>query len=152
MLPAESQFSRHKTSRSYAKNFVQIRYQNENLSSLYVSFQYRNETLRFIEALPCANRKQNSNVQENCTYRVGKKERNIRFFKNESKKRIVFDHTKTKRWHHYTGGTGLQLTKVNINVKPYPCLQQFYFYQRRGQDSLKKKKLKYRYILFIKIF
>jgi hypothetical protein len=30
-------------------------------------------------------------------YRIGKKERNIRFFLNESKKRIVFDHKKTKR-------------------------------------------------------
>jgi hypothetical protein len=32
-------------------------------------------------------------------YTLGKKERNIRFFMIESKKRIAFDHKKTKRWH-----------------------------------------------------
>jgi hypothetical protein len=30
-------------------------------------------------------------------YMIGKKERNISFFLHESKKRIVFDHKKTKR-------------------------------------------------------
>jgi hypothetical protein len=52
--------------------------------------------LRFIQALLCTKEEQCSNVQQNCIGE-GKKERNIRFLVNESKKRIVFDHKKTKR-------------------------------------------------------
>jgi hypothetical protein len=38
-------------------------------------------------------------------FSYGRKERNIRFFMIESRKLIVFDPKKTKRWHHYSPGT-----------------------------------------------
>jgi hypothetical protein len=59
-------------------------------------FRYNIETLRFIQALLCVKEKQNSNVQQKLYY-IFKKECNIRFFMNESKKQIAFNHKKTKR-------------------------------------------------------
>jgi hypothetical protein len=57
-------------------------------------FHFEIEMKRWVLFKLCCARKKNNTATFNKLYWIGKKEHNIHYFVNESKKRIVFNHKK----------------------------------------------------------
>jgi hypothetical protein len=76
---------------------ISFRFDIETKTYHHRMFSFDIETKRSVLFKLCSARKENKTATFKKTVYETKKERNIRFFLNESKKRIVFDHKKTKR-------------------------------------------------------